>query len=281
MTDKDDVMIGMAVAFGATAATFGAWSMLEPYAVSLSRSGFAGRKVMFIQNLSSESVLNLKTLGFDLIEFTDYVKDLDHWWYIKTLLAKRYFEDNKHTRYAMVLDCRDQVVQTNISSWLEKNLAPHKLVACSECVPISFGRPNTQWITETFGRQEWLDSYPVLCGGTYGGESASLLALLEALCGILQHEKTNDQAALNYFCRVSPFKEIVKVPRMSEGFTCTCCQIAVPYSLERNRSVLMDEEPVFRDGLVYPKGGDTPFCLVHQYDLNGGWNSAIRSKYRL
>lgn len=274
MTSKDDAM------FGVTSAKFGAWSMMEPYAVSLHRSGFAGRKIMFVQGLPTESTNNLLTLGFELIPFTEHIKSYEHFWHLRTLLVKRYLEAAS-IRYALMLDCRDQIFQTDVSPWLEKNLAPHKLVACSECVPIGFGNPNVRWITEAFGRQEWLDSYPILCGGTFGGESGAFVQLLEAFCGVLQHEKATDQAALNYFCRVSPFKEIVKIPRMSEGFTCTCCQIAAPFQLERNRAFLMDEEPKFRDGLAYPNGSDTPFCLVHQYDMNSAWNAAIRSKYRL
>jgi hypothetical protein len=267
--------------FGATSAAFGQWSMLEPYAVSLARSGYAGRKIMFTQNLPADTTRKLAGLGFELIEFAEKIKSYEHFWYLRANLVRQYLVENP-TRYAMILDCRDQVFQGNPSEWLETRLAPAKLVACSEHVPISFGWPNEKWITEALGRQEWLDSYPVLCGGTFGGESEAFVQLLNAFCDILQHEKATDQALLNYFCRLSPFKEITKIPTMAEGFTCTCCQIAGrPAQLERSRPYLTDEEPAFRNGLVYPKGSAVPFCIVHQYDTNPAWDAVIRNRYRL
>jgi hypothetical protein len=266
---------------GVTSAAFGAWPMLEPYAVSLSRSGFSGHRVMFTQGLPDESMRNLQTLGFELIEFSDPIRSYEHFWYLRASLVKQYLETHP-TRYALLLDCRDLIFQGNVSEWLERNLSPYTLVACSECVPISFSSRNIQWISEAFGRQEWLDSYPVLCGGTFGGEAGAFIELLDSICGILKDERATDQAALNYFCRMSPFKDIVKVPKMSEGFTCTCCHVAgYPVQLARSRPMLLEAEPVFRDGLVYPAGGEKPFCIVHEYDLNPAWDSVIRGEYRL
>ena len=56
-----DAVIGVVKGYG--------WPQLRNYAISLSRCGFAGDKVLFYEDITAEAISKLSALGFILIAF--------------------------------------------------------------------------------------------------------------------------------------------------------------------------------------------------------------------
>src|SRR5208337_3307328 len=99
--------------------------------------------------------------------------------------------------------------------------------------------------------------------------------MLRALEKILELSSrgVNDQAAMNYMLRVSPFQEVARIPKMAEGFCCTCAQfLSSGDDCDGGPKWWIDDPPVFNkaDGVVYTPDGSEPFMVVHQYDRSGG-----------
>jgi len=67
---------------------------------------------------------------------------------------------------------------------------------------------------------------------------------------------------------------------MVDGWVCHVANVADPTKVTTVHPFLQEPEPVMgADGLVYPAGSNTPFCILHQYDRNPDWGPAIASRY--
>jgi len=186
-------------------------------------------------------------------------------------------------RYAIWVDVRDVVFQSNPSTWLAGNLAPQKIVGASECWKIKSEPYNDKWVHNTFTAETaaWLCEEDVCCGGTLAGEASSVLSALTRIHTISCQSGANDQAALNYVLRTSPEKEITRIPKMREGFAVTCSAFKTRTfnSYCGRTDAVTDEFPVFEDFTVRTPKWLQPFCIVHQYDRDQKWKNGITSKY--
>ena len=260
------------------------WQQVMPYAVSLSRSGFKGTKLMFVQNIGADARENLTRLGFKLIDFT--TSDRERlFWTTRYEPALQYMLMNmdRH-RYVIWADVRDLVFQSNPSVWLENNLRPHKLVAASECIHIKDEAINTGWVRQTYGEEglTWLGEHEVCCGGTIAGNADVVYDFLGTVHDALLSTKVPiiDQSVVNYTLRVSPFKDIARIPRMAEGWAATCSWFL---SSEGDFSRFWtDQSPVFdkQTGLVKDPQRGNPFPILHQYDRDWSWKVLIEEKYK-
>ena len=57
-----DCIIGVAKGYG--------WEQIRPYAVSLATSGFRGRKVLFVCDVTDAARTALHRLGFETVDYT-------------------------------------------------------------------------------------------------------------------------------------------------------------------------------------------------------------------
>lgn len=263
-----DVVISVAKGYG--------WEELRAYANSLARSGFRGTKLFFVENITAEARKNLIALGFQLIDFQS---SNPNFWQTRHRVASEFMEQNAAKfRYVIWVDCRDLVFQTNPSMWLENNLAPQRLIASGECWLIKDEALNDQWIKETVSPTDyqWLRNEEVCCGGTLAGDSEMMRVFFrEMFTRLSANDKIVDQGLQNYILRISPFKEVLRVPRMREGF-------AITFSSLARGCPLTDERPDFdiQKGLVYAPHSFTPFVIVHQYDRDSQWVRIIDAKYK-
>ena len=286
-TSKDDLILAVIVRYG--------WNELRTFANSLVRTGFDGTKLLCVANISTEARENLLSLGFTLLDFPFSsnsmrgrggssqfnVED-------RFIPALAYIEKNisKH-RYAVWCDVRDVIFQTNPSKWLEKNLAPQKLLGASECWRIR-NDPycNESWIKRTCPQDyTWLREEETLCGGTLAGEVTAVHDVLRRVYEMTKaNPEANDQAALNYILRTSPMKEITRIPKMRENFTATCSAFSTDgFSSHCSQpDVLTDTSPVFdkHHAVVLAPETNKPFCIVHQYDRDPAWNTLIENDYK-
>lgn len=265
----------------ATVACGYGWSHIRTFALSVARSGFTGRKIIFTADCDKD-IANAEQLGFDLIPFerggdvTVQRHDLFAEW----------IAQHPETRFAMLLDSRDLVVQSDPSVWLAQHarMRDALIFAASECVPIGHEQTNGKWIRSLYGTGAWMELMPhdILCAGSLIGEAQAVRGLASAIWRECQRlpQWGSDQAALNYLAR-KDFAGIVRIPRNAEGLILTCSWIAnTEDNTVKFRQYHTDQEPDFRDGVAYPKGSQVPFCILHQYDRDPVKREAVIARYQ-
>lgn len=276
----NDVTIGAIENYG--------WREIEPYAVSLSRVGFKGRKVLFVKNVSNECHVRLEQMGFELVEVENYSYFNKGFFLTRFLIAREYLmrcqkDPAKAVRYVFATDYRDVVFQTNPSTWMEENKGEDRIIIGSEKVKIKDEPGAVKWAKHIFGEEiyEEMKEGEVLNSGTIAGECDALCDLFLRIyeLGVDTGEwgwAQSDQTVLNWIVRQSPFKEITRVPKFDEHFAAVvCCAISGRY-----QDKLSEDCPEMVKGIVYPKGEVQPFCILHQYQGRTDWIKGVDSRYR-
>jgi hypothetical protein len=102
-----------------------------PFVVSMRRSGYKGRCVFVVSSIiHPETVAKYEEYGVELY----YVKPKDEHDYphvFRFRAIPEIIKASKDLRYVLALDVKDIIFQSDPTVWLEKNLAPHKLVGFS------------------------------------------------------------------------------------------------------------------------------------------------------
>ena len=260
------------------------WPQLRAYAGSLTRSGFSGTKLLFVNNISTPARLHLVRLGFTLIDF--FCDDRDGFIIrgrfkpVTEYLSANY----QNYRYIIWTDVRDVVFQTNPSTWLETHLSPNQLLGAKECWKIKDEGFNNRWARETTPEAyEWLKEEEACCGGTLAGTAEAVTAVLNGIYAMVRdNPQANDQGALNYLLRKT-FKEIARVPKMEEGFAVMAAAFHTPtFNSYVDASIpLTDDIPLFdkENGVVLAPNSNILFSIVHQYDRDASWIPIIEGKY--
>lgn len=262
------------------------WPVLQSYANSLVRSGFPGTKLLLAADITPLARMHLNRLGFKIVDIpvVDRAKFITHSRFAAVI---DFFEQHRDEfRYAVWADTRDLVFQENPSPWLEQNLAPARLIGASECWLIKNQPMNDKWIRETCTPTDykWLREEVACCGGTLAGD---VDAVYDALCAVYKivsaSPTANDQAALNYVMRVSPLKEITRIPAMSEGFAATVGAFNTgTFKSYSAGPQLTDDAPIFdiSAATVYDPKQCSPFVIFHQYDRDDRWKLPIARKFQ-
>ncbi len=267
------------------------WSDLEPFVMSLHRSGFKGSRVMLVNGITEDLRAKFIDYGFYLVDYdsTPECRKGGNYCFERFYPLNDFLLANSDKfRYIVHTDWRDVVVQTDPSLWLEKNLGSSKIIGCGEGMLIEEEYYNDWWVKQaTFPDTrlyEHTRKHEICCAGTLAGEYQAVSAVLRKTFEVLSTspDKPNyaggitpliDQGVLNYLLREPPFAEITRVPSWDEGFVATVNW----YIVHRwtNRPV-----PVLINGVLYPKEKSEPFSIVHQYDRDPLWNSEIKAKHK-
>ena len=283
LMEKRDVVIGVVTGLS--------WAELRPYAVSLSRCGFEGDKVLLVNNLADDVRANLTRLGFILVDYELHEKlkdcnaqsNVNAWtyfgkyrWYVASAFLK---ENLDKYRYVIWTDVRDLMFQTDPSEWLNDLPEPFAIVASKECWLIKDQPHNNQWaIFTTAGSEEdymWLREQEVLCSGCVAGKAATMIELFDAIFEFSEKAdpRANDQGIFNYVVRKPPFRDVTMVPFMEAGF------IATGGARKRyeQHAYTTDDAPIFdiSEYVVSTPIAKEPFCIVHQYDRDPNWKFCI------
>lgn len=265
-----DVVISVTRGYG--------WDELKCYANSLSRCGFRGIKLFFVENITAEARRNLLALGFTLVDY----HSAGSFWYMRHRVTADWLQ--KHLallRYVVWADCRDLVFQTDPSTWLEKNLAPSRIIGLNENWLIKEEWLNDQWVKEIASPEEYarVREGEVYNGGTIAGEAVAIQAFFKTVSDRLIGSDRVDQGLINLVLRQSPFKEVFRAPRMREGFAVAFSSIV--RDPNHPSSGATDELPTFdtQAGVVYAPNTTTPLVMLHQYDRHSSWKGIIERKY--
>lgn len=278
-----DAVIGVIKGYG--------WPELRNYAVSLSKCGFEGEKILFVDGISEEATKNLTRLGFTLVPYENPQnirgkkcgshEDALAWgffgrWRYRPVIDWLAPRIDKY-RFLVWCDVRDVMFQTDPAAWLVENLNGAKLVGATEGFLIDEQPHNANWARRTSPKDyDWLKKEEVLCVGTFAGEARTMLAAFEnmfALHGSVEDPEAFDQGLWNLTARSTPFKEVYRTPRLREGF----CATGWPSKpLYPGMQYTTDQAPVYMDdAIVYTPETDVPFSIVHQYDREPAWANKI------
>jgi len=259
------------------------WPALQPYAVSLARCGFNGLKLLFVNSITQAARINLVKVGFTLIDYA--APPSAHYFDFGRHRFKPIIDFLKNNpgrfRNLVFCDVRDLIFQSDPSAWLEKNVDSGKfIVAANECYKVKDEKVcNDIWAQHVSPREyAWLKEEDVLCSGTFAGNAESMLGIFSRIYEMTFSNRdpmAADQGMFQYIVRTSPYKEILIVPRMKDGFTATW------WPQRAQDEICTDDKPVFNetDGVVYTPETNVPFSIVHQYDRSAPWSEIMRKKY--
>ncbi len=293
MSNQTDLVIGFAANFG--------WPDLEPYAVSLTRSGFKGKKVLFAQRLTADAADKLRALDFELIpipviEYSDSeITKGGYFAYVaRFLLIHRYLYDNPDYRFVICADTRDVIFQHDPMVWLEQKIGNAGLVAASEHIYHYDQKGNTDWVMKNFKEVDaWMMSKLVYCSGLISGRADYIRDLTMAIYLMGRSMSGNtwgaDQPCYNSLMHQKAYADATYVPTMSDAY----CINLVVVAFEEYRKKLIDAPPPLQlgtdtnDGINpdhmwdYDLQDLSKFAILHQYDRMPKLAEQIREKYRL
>jgi hypothetical protein len=279
MTNKDDLVVGFITGYN--------FEKLKPWVYSLIDSGFEGQKMMICYNIEQEVLDKLQSLGFFVInvgineQFNVVNIRFLHIWQLIKQVQKKF-------RYVISTDVADVIFQTNPSEWMEKNLGDKKLCVGSEGLKYKDEDWGNYNMYQSFGPlvHDYMLDKTIYNAGTIAGDYETFLDFCHAIYLSFQGSPAfvpggggPDQAALNVLLSLKPYRDITKFNTSDDGWACQCGTMVDLNKIEKFRPNLLDNEPFFKDGVVYTSRGNK-FCLVHQYNRVPQWNQFFLDKYK-
>lgn len=296
------------------------WQDLEPFVVSLRRSGYTGRCILILGDGPKEKVDFVDhSVQFDLrrkleghgIEVHEAGQFEEHPILARFPLMAMLIEKCA-PRFVLCVDTKDIVFQSNPSTWLEENLPADRydLAVASEGTLYRESEGNKRNILAAYGEHAFnmMAEEEVMNAGVIGGRPEQVKALLLAIHELSLKDKRlatfnptykdmiADQTAMNMLLRVLPHMNKVFLASPLAGFVSEYqhlhCgptpdgRLELPHDLaEAVRTGLRRDWPhmdysVYRNGMMYPGGSEKPFALLHQYFNNRELWRAVRERYR-
>lgn len=274
------------------------WSQIEPWAISLEKSGYTGKKAVIAYDMDTETVQELTKHQFSIMAFKHneetkaFETILAHPSHIVTwrflhlwMLLHGVPEDQfNQFRYIIATDVKDVVFQSNPSTFLENNLYPRKIVVGSEGLLYKNEPWGCQNMKDSFGEilSHYMADKPIYNAGTIAGEAYYMRDLFLQIWMYCQTNPLHnpDQAALNVILSTKPWSDITWKATNADGWCCQAGTMADPSKMEAFRLNLLEEQPYMDGGYVFPKDSSNRYCLLHQYDRNPVWKEIIETKYR-
>jgi hypothetical protein len=265
------------------------WPDIREYAVSLVRSGFCGERVIFHENVHADALTKLSALGFTLQEFhasadphRGYNAEFFAFLRERFVPVVAYLDAHSDFERVLITDVRDVVFQSDPFRWLEAHSA--LLTMSDEYCLLKHEPTNGRWAEQAAGAEyTWLREHVILCAGVIAGRPRPLADLLRevvrrTLASASTPDPLVDQGVLNYVARLAPFKDLIHVPKMIDGFTATCGLFQTHAKHIEHRT---EDPPVFdyASGQVLVPGTLEPFAIVHQYDRDPAWKRVVQSQY--
>jgi len=242
---------------------------------------------MICYNIQQEVVDKLESLGFQVYnikidgQFNIVNIRFLHIWQILKQTPKKY-------RYIVNTDVADVVFQTNPSDWLEKNMGDKKICVGSEGLKYKDEEWGIHNMYQSFGpiAAEYKQNDVIYNAGTTAGVYEDYIDfcynVFVAFQGSPQFVPGGggpDQASLNLLLSLKAYKDITKFNTHDDAWACQCGTTVDPSKIDRFAPKLVDNEPFFKDGVVYTSQGKE-FCLVHQYNRVPEWNQFFLNKYK-
>ena len=257
---------------------------LKPWVLSVNEIMPDARKVMCVGNASLETRDWLIKQNFELVEMPkiNIPVHVLRFLSIYEYLRAQWLNFN----YVITTDVKDVYFQTDPFKWLDyynigvKDM--HQIVAGSECLKYkdeSWGNENLMqcygpYIHNIFKENE------IFNVGVLGGSAEYIKDLVFNIFSNATNRPIPivDQAVFNVLIQTQPYKDVVLKATQASGWACQAGTVADPTKMDTFRTNLLEEEPTFKDGIVYTSTGK-PFSIVHQYDRVPEWKKFIMDKY--
>jgi len=270
------------------------WKDIEPFVVSLERSGYDGYKAMVMYVGSKELIDKLEDRGWILFghektedggvtyknkdTFNICVDRFYHYW--------AFLKDVRDIRNIVACDVKDVIFQKDPTVEMRKILQDSDAqILCSgeglrykdeawgwNNINLSFGPQ----ISEEKAHHEIVNAGVI--AGSYGFMMQLFLQTFLVSRGAPYHVPGGggpDQAAYNL---VSPLFPRV-IAGEEEAWACQAGTTADPKKIDSFRPNLLYSEPVWDGEKVLNSKGE-PFAIVHQYDRVPEWKEVLDREYR-
>ncbi len=284
------------------------YSQIEPWVVSLKKSGYEGDIGLLCYNINKDTLEKLNAQGVKLYAVNKdnngntYYNDnnimVSRFCHTYQLLEKSDYE------YILFTDVRDVLFQCDPLSF-PKNETPSELMLGSENIPYRLEAWNKNNMILAFGEDIYgrIQDKFVNCAGVIGGRKE---ALLDFFCHIyLMCKNINphieggggpDQAAMNILSNLYPWKDRIKIFTGLDTWVCHAgttddaiydgtnenyMSFVYKNDIEAYRllnKIETRKRPVLKDGMVCNHEG-LPYAILHQYDRVASW-AVLKDKYR-
>lgn len=252
---------------------------IQPFVLSLNKSGYSGKKIALVYDIEDETYAFLKSNGWELFEgvLSEHIilqrfKDAYY-------LITNFYEGHEKEPILWV-DIKDIVFQKNPQDWIERNMKK-PIMAFSECVLLK----DDDWAVVNSGTSfpmewEWMKHKISYCAGTIVGEAKQLADLFLHIYRwsrtTSNPDQLSDQAAFNVLINLSNFKHIVQFVNQEEGFVTQLGTVLIKKDVFKEK--LIEPSPNFKNNKFYNSNGNE-FYLIHQYDRHPHLKEIIINAY--
>lgn len=276
---------------------------VEPWVISLKRSGFVGDIAMICFNVAYDTIKKLDAQGVEIYAYGQDAGGNTFFNSPRAVVVDRFralYEFGIHGRwkeryrYIVTTDVKDVIFQSDPIKFLER---PEHL---RDFKKINVGSECLAFKDEPWGNENMFNSFPrfvyeimkektIYNCGTFSGSMAEMHDLFLAiyLLSIGSSVHNPDQAAINILLNMKPWSDITRFCDMQSGYAVQLGTVADPNKLEAFRPNLLEHklptlhEPTGTVFLSHNDGEDKIIpAIVHQYDRIPSWNKIIDAKYR-
>jgi len=254
------------------------YKQIEPWVVSLERSGYTGHKHMIVYDIEASTIEKLLSKGFGITRGTGQSSNIC----VNRFHDLALFHKMHMGQYHQVVstDVKDVVFQTNPFEY-----DFDELIVSTEGIKYKdepWGKNN---LTLSFGDEVYnnLKNQEIYNAGVIGGRLdtvTGLSSIIYQLCaGRPQYVPGGggpDQAALNFLLNTPAYTHT----QFTQDWVCQAGTTADPTKIEQFRPNLFVEEPIMTVGGVVTNQKYERFTMVHQYDRVPLWKEIIDRKYR-
>ena len=272
--EQKDLIIGGCTNYGI--------NQLKPWVISVNETMPDAAKVMCVGNASTETREWLQSNGFTLVDMPN-VNIPVH--VLRFLSIYDYLKNNwEKYRYVVTTDVKDVYFQHSPFEWMENNFIGgiDKLVAGSEGMRYCDEPWGNENLFQTYGTyvHEQFKNNTIYNVGVLGGTAEYIKDLVFNIFTNATNRPIPivDQAVFNVLINTQPYKDKIFLAQNKDAWACQAGTMVDPSKIETFRPFLLEDEPVFEDGLV--KNFDyKEYCIVHQYDRVPEWKKFVQEKY--
>jgi hypothetical protein len=251
----NNVILGTAVGYDISA--------IQAFILSLMKSKYKGRVVLFVDDLNNDTAKYLREKKVDIHSFGSIILPIN---IQRFFLYKRFIEQEHHISHIMITDVRDVIFQDDPFTFCNGNnlycFEEDKSMTLASC-PINSG-----WLLQAYGPNvlSEIGHNTIICAGITIGSYEKIIQYLANICNeltILPPLWGIDQAAHNVIARSHCISSTLILPNEGPVYT---------LELVKCENIKMD-----KDGFIVNDFGIP--SVVHQYDRHAFLKEAIQKRY--
>lgn len=290
MDKKDDLVIGAIIGYH--------YIDIEPWVVSLERSGFSGRKVLLIYgNLADipEQLHNIKS-NIDCIPMPTLQP-------VQNICVERFGgiwnflnTNSNDYRFIIATDVKDVIFQNDPSQFMDNyDSSLERIFASSEDITYEHEDWGKKNLISSFGMGVYsrLKDKEIMNAGVIVGTHkifSDLIWHVANQCLLFQLKNETqyvaggggpDQAAYNMQLRlINHYIERTVFMNHSESISCQAGTTKDPTKISKYRQFLKSYEPSWNGSYFIDGGTGKLFTIIHQYDRILEWKKIVDEIYR-